>query len=77
MLKQHWIQKSYARENVLYKAIMRRSTRNTRCFHVLALHNGSQKVSLLFCAFNKSELHNFIFNFFSQEKLIQVETGNH
>ena len=77
MLKQHWIQKSHARENVLYKAIMRRSTRNTRCFHVLALHNGSQKVSLLFCAFNKSELHNFTFNFFSQEKLIQVETGNH
>ena len=44
MLKQHGIQKSHARENVLYQDIIRRSTRTTRCFHVLALHNDSQKV---------------------------------
>ena len=30
MLKQHGIQKSHARENVLYDAIIRRSTRTTR-----------------------------------------------
>ena len=30
MLKQHEIQKSHARENVLYDVIMGRSTRNTR-----------------------------------------------
>ena len=78
MLKQHGIQKSHAQENVLNQAIMRRSTRTTQCFHVLALHNESQKVPLRFCVFNKIELHNFTFNFFfSQEELIQVETGNH
>ena len=43
MLKQHGIQKSHAQENVLYQAIMRHSTRTTQCFHVLALHNDSQK----------------------------------
>ena len=78
MLKQHGIQKRQARENVLYQAIITRSTRTTQCFHVLALHNDSQKVSLRFCVLNKIELHNFTFIlFFFQEELIQVETGNH
>ena len=35
------------------------------------------KLSLQFCVFNKSELYNFTFDFFSQDKLIQVEAGNH
>ena len=35
------------------------------------------KLSLRFCVFNKSELYNFTFDFFSQDELIQVEAGNH
>ena len=77
MLKQHGIQRSHARENVLYQAIMLRSTRTTRCLHVLALYNDSQKLLLRFCVSNKSELHNFTFNFLFQDELIQVEAGNH
>ena len=77
MLKQHGIQKRHARENVLYQAIMRRSSPTTRCLHLLALHNDSQKLLLRFCVFNKSELHNFTFNFLFQDELIQVEAGNH
>ena len=37
----------------------------------------SKKILLRFCEFNKSELHNFTFNFLFQGELIQVEAGNH
>ena len=77
MLKQHGIQKRHVREDVLYHAIMPRSTRTTRCSHVLVLYNDSQKLLLRFCVFNKSELHNFTFNFLFQDELIPVEAGNH
>ena len=46
-------------------------------FHVFALHAMTFKLSLRFCVFNKSELYNFTFDFFSQDELIQVEAGNH
>lgn len=44
-------------------------------FHVLALHNDSQKLWLRFCVF--CDIYKFTFDlFFSQDELIQVEAGN-
>ena len=70
MLKQHEIQKSHVRENVLYDVIMRRSTRNTRLrisrFSCIRTSYSTMtfKLSLRFCLFNKSELYSFTFDFF-------------
>ena len=82
MLKQHGIQKSHARENVLHDVIMRRSTRSTR-FRIKSLFMNwlstmtlrnyhSDSVCLTKVNFTTSLLI-----FFFLDELIQVETGNH
>ena len=80
MLKQHEIQKSHARDKMSYDVIMRHSTRNTRlrisrfsCIRTPQWLSNYHSDSV----FNKSELYNFTFDFFSQDELIQVEAGNH
>ena len=68
MLKQHRIQNSHARENVLYHVIMRRSTRNTRLrisrFSCIRTPQRLSNYHSDSVCLKKSELYNFSFDCF-------------